>query len=459
MAEKTLDAMITGGICDHIGGGFHRYSVTRDWRIPHFEKMLYDQAMILYAYTEGWRATGNEVYKTVAEDIADYLITNMQAKKGGFFSAEDADSDNTEGAAYLWTYEELREAAGEYAEEVLASFDIRENEIPAEETHGLPPGKQTLAFASWNAAKLWYTSEKRTAIRKKIREIRNLRPSPFRDEKILTDWNGLCIGALAYAGSSLRHPEYISAAEMAADTLPYSDTGELLHSRFAGVSSGAAPLDDYAFVLWGYLMLYEATFDAVWLEKAENLTTILSKHYHAPQGGYYLTADGAETPLMRQINVYDGAIPSGNSMMAVSLILFARITAVIAYEDDAIQIFGAFAPEVLHAPSGYCHLLSAYLHIKSGEEFVIVPGQEGTASLLNIVSHGYHPFRTITVADGSLAITTAAPFTREMKQKDGKTTLYICRNGTCSVPFTNLDDIEDYPPSDSFSFCTTPPEN
>jgi uncharacterized protein YyaL (SSP411 family) len=462
MAEKTLDAMITGAICDHIGGGFHRYSVTRDWRTPHFEKMLYDQAMILYAYTEGWRATGNEVYKQVAEDTAVYLINTMQAKEGGFFSAEDADSDDTEGAAYLWTYEELREAAGEYADEVIALFDIGEKKNPAEEMHNIPPGKQTLGFGSRDAANRWYTSENRTAIRKKIMETRNRRPPPFRDEKILTDWNGLCIGALAYAGTSLGHPEYIRTAEMAAGTLPYTDagqTGELLHSRFGKVSSIVAPLDDYAFVLWGYLMLYEATFDAVWLGHAQNLTTILSEKFRDPQGAYYMTADGAETPLMRQKTVYDGALPSGNSMLAVSLVLFARITAETAYEEDAIGIFGAFAPVVLHAPSAYCHLLSAYLHIESGEECVIVPGQEGTASLLQALSHGYHPFRTVTVADESPDITAAAPFTRNMKQKDGKTTLYICREGTCSVPFTDSDDIEDYPLSDPFTPCRAAPEH
>lgn len=220
-----------------------------------------------------------------------------------------------------------------------------------------------------------------------------------------------------------------------------------------------APLDDYAFVLWGYLMLYEATFDAVWLEKAQNLTTILSEKFRAPHGAYYLTADGAETPLIRQKIIYDGALPSGNSMLAVSLVLFARITAETTYEKDAIRIFGAFAPDILHAPSAYCHLLSAYLHIESGEEWVIVPGQEGTASLLQVLSHGYHPFRTVTVADGSPAITTVAPFTRTMKQKDGRTTLYICREGTCSVPFTDFDDSIDYPLSDPFSPCTTAPEN
>ncbi len=462
MAEKTLDAMITGGICDHIDGGFHRYSVTRDWRTPHFEKMLYDQAMILYAYTEGWRATGNEIYKRVAEDTAVYLITKMQAEEGGFFSAEDADSDNAEGAAYIWTYEELREAAGEYADEVVALFDIRKRGNPAEDMHGIPPGKQTLAFRSPDAANRWYTSENRTAIRQKLRETRNRRPPPFRDEKILTDWNGLCIGALASAGAALDHPEYIRAAEKAAGSLPYTDGGqkrELLHSRFAGISSGAAPLDDYAFVLRGYIMLYEATFDAAWLEKAQNLTTILSEKFRAPHGAYYLTADGAETPLIRQKIIYDGALPSGNSMLAVSLVLFARITAETTYEEDAIRIFGAFAPEILHAPSAYCHLLSAYLHSESGEECVIVPGQEGTASLLQVLSHGYQPFRTITMADGSPAITTVAPFTRTMKQKDKKTTLYICRGGTCSVPFTDFDDSEDYPLSDPFSPCTTAPEN
>ena len=332
----------------------------------------------------------------------------------------------------------------------------------AEETHGLPPGKKTLAFASQNAANLWYSSKNRTAIRNKLRETRNRRPPPFCDEKILTDWNGLCIGALAYAGSALHHPEYITAAKKAAGTIPYTNsgkTGKLLHSRFRGISSGKALLDDYAFVFWGYLMLYEATFDAVWLEKAENLTAILTKQFRSSQGGYYLTADGAETPLMKQKIIYDGAIPSGNSMVAVSLVLFARITAENQYEDDAIQIFGAFAPEIQHAPSGHCHLLSAYLHIKFGEEFVIVPGQEGTAPLLDVLSHGYHPFRTITVADKSTAITTVTPFTQTLKQKDGKTTLYICRGGTCSVPLTDFDTIDDYPLSDPFSPCTATPEH
>jgi uncharacterized protein len=462
MAEKTLDAMVAGGICDHIGGGFHRYSVSRDWRTPNFEKMLYDQAMMLYAYTEGWRATGNEVYKRVAEDIAEYIITGMQAEAGGFFSAEDADSDNTEGGTYLWTYEELREAAGEYAEEVFARFAIRKRENPAEIIPGAPPGKQTLKFVSPEVATLWYTSKNRTAIRKKLRETRNHRPLPFRDEKILTDWNGLCIGALAYAGVSLNHPEYIKAAEMAAGTIPYTaagQTGALLHSRFSGQSSGTAPLDDYAFLLWGYLMLYEATFDAVWLGHAQHLTGILSEQFRAPHGAYYLTADGAEKLLVRQQIIYDGALPSGNSMLAVSLVILARITAVAAYEEDAIHIFGAFAPDIPHAPSAYCHLLSAYLHIESGEECVIVPGQEGIVSLLQVLSHGYRPFRTITVADGSPAITAAAPFTRNMKQKDNNTTLYICRDGSCSVPFTEFEDIDDYPLSDPFSPCTFTPEH
>ncbi|WFN35100.1 thioredoxin domain-containing protein [Methanogenium sp. S4BF] len=462
MAEKTLDAMITGGICDHIGGGFHRYSVTRDWRTPHFEKMLYDQAMMLYAYTEGWRATENNVYKRVAEDTAEYLITRMQAEEGGFFSAEDADSDTVEGGTYLWTYEELREAAEEYTEEVLSVFDISEKENPIEDIHTFPRGRQTLAFASRDAANLWYTSENRTGIRNNLLKVRSRRPLPFRDDKILTDWNGLCIGALAYAGTSLGHPEYIRAAEKAAGTLPYTEAGkpkELLHSRFQGVSSGAALLDDYAFVLWGYLMLYEATFDAVWLECAQNLTGVLSGQFKNTHGGYYMTATGAETPLIRQKTAYDGAMPSGNSMLAVSLVLFARITAETANEEDAIGILGAFTPEIMRAPSGYCHLLSAYLHMNSGEECVIVPGQEGTASLLQALTHGYQPFRTITIADKSSAITATAPFTRTMKQRENKTTLYICREGTCSVPFTDVDDIEDYPLSDPFSPCRAAPEH
>ncbi|WAI00931.1 thioredoxin domain-containing protein [Methanogenium organophilum] len=459
MAERTLDAIITGGICDHIGGGFHRYSVTRDWRIPHFEKMLYDQAMMLWAYTEGFRATKNEVYKRVAEDTAEYIITGMQAKEGGFFSAEDADSDNTEGGSYLWTDDEIREAAGEYAADVRAIFDLRTGEYCIQELPCAPPGKQTLAFPSRDAAYRWYTSDARTKIRTKLMEARNLRPQPFRDEKILTDWNGLCVGALAYAGRALDHPEYISAAEQAATKIPYvtdSNSKKLLHSRFKQFTSGAGALDDYAFVIWGYLMLYETTFDADWLEHAYELTTILNDTFRAQEGAFYLTAEDAEIPLTRQKTAYDGALPSGNSVAAVSLVMLSRITAKTTYEEDAVSILDAFTPEILRAPSAYCHLLSAYMHIASGEEYAIVPGENGIESILTALEREYDPFRTIIVADGSTAVTTAAPFTRTMKQIDGKTTLYICRGGTCSVPFTKLENIDECGSSDAFSprICT-----
>ena len=446
MAEKTLDAMIMGGLCDHIGGGFHRYSVTRDWRTPHFEKMLYDQAMMLYAYTEGWRATGIEIYKQIAEDTVSYLFSRMQSQDGGFYSAEDADSDGGEGNAYLWTADELREAAGEYADDVFSMFDISENKNASNEMHGFPQGKQTLAFASMDDVNRFYSSENRMAIRNTLLKVRNRRPLPFRDDKILTDWNGLVIGALAYAGMWLNHPEYIRAAEKAADALPYTKTGnpkELLHSKRKGVSSGTALLDDYASVFGGYLMLYEATFDAVWLERAQHLTKVLSEQFPIKNGGYYLTAVGAETPLMRQRAAYDGAIPSGNSQLAVNLVMFARIIAETAYEEDAIRILNAFASEIERAPSAYCHLISAYMHMKSGEECVIVPGEEGTEAFLQKLTRGYQPFRTIVIADGSPAISAIAPFTQTMKQKKERTTLYICREGTCSVPLTDIDDIQD----------------
>jgi uncharacterized protein YyaL (SSP411 family) len=462
MAEKTLDGMIMGSLGDHVAGGFHRYSVTRDWRIPHFEKMLYDQAMMLYAYTEGWRVTGKEVYKRVAEDTAAYLFTSMRSDDGGFFSAEDADSDGKEGSTYLWTSDELRDAAGEYADEVFSVFDIREQGNSSGNMHDFPPGKQTLAFASLDAATRWYTSENLTDIRNNLLQVRNRRPLPFRDDKILTDWNGLCIGALAYAGRTLGHPEYIRAGELAAEALPYTKTGlskELLHSRFKGVSSGAALLDDYASVLWGYLMLYEATFDAAWLERVQHLTRVVSEQFPHPHGGYYLTAANVETPLMRQQTAYDGALPSGNSLLAVSLVIFARITAEPAYEADAVRILDVFAPEIHRAPSAHCHLLSAYMHMVSGEECVIVPGQEGTTPILQLLTRGYQPFRSITIADGSAALITIAPFTQALKQKINSTTLYVCREGTCSVPLTDLNDIEDYVQRDPLSLYRGAPEH
>lgn len=462
MAERTLDGILTGGICDHIGGGFHRYSVSQDWRIPHFEKMLNDQAWMLCAYTEGYLATGDESYRQVAEDTATYLITRMQAEDGGFYASEDADTGGTEGSTYLWTHDELREAAGGYADEILPLLAVARAEESAEPVHAASSTKQTFAFQSPEAAKQWYTSEHRTIVRRQLQDARDTRPLPFRDEKILTNWNGLCIGALAYAGTVFGEDRYINAAERAAAALPYTSLGQtdvLLHSRFAGTSSGTALLDDYAAVLWGYLMLYEATFDAEWLERGQYLVSILSDQYRAPEGAYYLTAAHAETPLIRQKNAYDGALPSGNSLMAVSLVLLARITAETAYEDESVHILGAFAPEIQQKPSAYCHLISAYLHMVSGEECIILPGQEGTETILQFLRRGYHPFRTITLGDGSPEITASAPFTRTLQQKENKTTLYICREGTCSVPFTDIDDIDDYPRSDRFPARTVAPEH
>ena len=339
MVEKTLQAMRLGGIYDHVGFGFHRYSTDAEWLVPHFEKMLYDQAMLAMAYTEAYQATGKSEYAKTAQEIFAYVLRDMTAPNGGFYSAEDADSEGVEGKFYVWNLEDIDRVleSGE-ADLVKRVFNAKLSGNFEEEATGRLTGSNILhqkSSLSEVASELKLSreelEERLQEARKKLFAAREKRIHPHKDDKILTDWNGLMIAALSKGAQAFDQPKYADAARKAADFIfktMRDPSGRLLHRFRDGEAALHAHVDDYSFLIWGLLELYEASFDVHYLQSALTLNDDFMAHFwDAGGGGLYFTADDAEELLLRKKEIYDGATPSGNSVAALNLLRLARITA------------------------------------------------------------------------------------------------------------------------------------
>ncbi|MHA2182914.1 MAG: thioredoxin domain-containing protein, partial [Promethearchaeota archaeon] len=314
MVENTLQAMRNGGIYDHIGFGFHRYSTDSSWLVPHFEKMLYDQALIAIAYIEAYQATKNSEYKKTAQDIFTYVIRDMLSPDGGFFSAEDADSEGEEGKFYVWSKNELEDILEKEEYSLISSvFNIEESGNYLEEAVGKKTGNNILHLKDSPEKNI---PDKLEGIRKKIFNVREKRVHPHKDDKILTDWNGLMITALAKGAVAFQNENYLNIAKKAVDFILlnlYNSNKDLLHRYKDGVSEINGYLTDYSFLIWGLIELYEATFDIFYLKTAIELhQNQIEKFWDNSIGGFYFTATDSEELLTRQKEIYDGAIPSGN---------------------------------------------------------------------------------------------------------------------------------------------------
>ncbi|MGB0716546.1 MAG: thioredoxin domain-containing protein, partial [Phycisphaerae bacterium] len=330
--DTTLDNMARGGIYDHIGGGICRYSTDVEWHVPHFEKMLYDQAMVSDAYLDAYLVTGNKLHAQVASDIFDYVIEDLQSAEGGIYSSRDADSDGLEGKFYIWTVNEVEDALGEEdAATFCAYYDVKPDGNWYDPTGHAPKGPKNVlhmlqshdSFAEANNMDAGELSQKLRAWREKLKSIRSHRTHPGLDDKVLTGWNGLMIASLARGASILDEPKYRDAAVRAADFIlsQLKRNERLLRSARNGKSRLTAYLSDYAFLVDGLLHLYEATFDRRWLEEAVTLTDTAIEHYHDDNGGgFFFTADDGEELIARSKNPRDNAIPSGNSVMAENLL-------------------------------------------------------------------------------------------------------------------------------------------
>jgi hypothetical protein len=455
MVEKTLQEMRKGGMYDHVGFGFHRYSTDHKWFLPHFEKMLYDQALLAMAYTETYQATGKTEYADTAREIFTYVLRDMIDKDGGFFSAEDADSEGEEGKFYLWKQDEVLEILGKEAGALYADvLNVSKTGNYHEEATGhktdtnIPHLQKSLA--EW--AKDLNTTEGELkknleASRQKLFDVREKRIHPYKDDKILVDWNGLMIAALAKAARTLNEPKYTAAAQNAVGFILKTmrhENGRLKHRYREGDAGLQASVDDYAFLIWGLLELYETDFNLAHLQTALEMQAILDKNFwDAKSGGYYFSPDDGEKLLVRQKEIYDGAVPSGNSVSMWNLLRLSRITGNTEFQTKAITLGKAFSVQVASRPASYT-LLMCGLDFATGPSFEIVIAGSGksddTQSMLSAVRKQYLPNKVVLLQDPKTARALAklAEYTQYQKPIDDKATAYVCQNFTCAAPTTDI---------------------
>ncbi len=448
MVEKTVESMRLGGIWDHVGLGIHRYSTDQYWLKPHFEKMLYDQALLALACTEAFQATGNDAYKGMAEQILDYVLRDMTSPEGGFYTGEDADSEGEEGKFYTWREEEVVTTIGE---EMAQVFSIRRKQT----SQGIESGTNILYLRKpvpELALEMNISSEelyKRIEESRKILfEIREKRIHPNKDEKILTDWNGLFIAALSRAANVFGKEIYCTAAQKAADFILENMMDSHLYHRYYQ-KDVAVPgfVDDYAFFVWGLLEVYEATFSVKYLQYAVTLTEYMVDHFFDENGGgFYMVSDRGEYILVRQKQSYDGAIPSGNSVAALNLLRLARMTGNTRFEEKAAQLFTAFSGEVNRLPSAHTFLLTA-LDFAVGPSFeVVIVGNRNSPDTHRMTAELRKIFIPNKVVihrpdEKSPEITNLSPFTADLAALDGKATVYVCRDYVCSHPITEVTSL------------------
>lgn len=457
MVEKTLQAMRRGGICDQVGFGFHRYSTDSQWLVPHFEKMLYDQAMLAMAYIEAHQAAGNEDYERTAREIFTYVLRDMTSPEGGFYSAEDADSEGKEGKFYLWTQGEVRQALGNQEADFVAQvFNIEKDGNYVEETTGKKSGANILHLGKplqETASDLNLSPRDLQArlkiARQKLFDYREKRVHPMKDDKILTDWNGLMIAALAKGAQAFDEPQYAEVACRAADFIlgnMRKANGRLWHRHRGEWTGVEANLDDYAFLVWGLLELYEATFDTSHLRFALELTGDMVKHFWDEDGGgFYLIPDDGESLLVRKKEIYDGAIPSGNSVAMLNLLHLGRMTANAGFEERAAKIGRAFSPSVKRSPAAHGQLMVA-LDFAIGPSYeVVIAGNaqaEDTRAMTRELGKRFLPNKVVLLNPTdreSPEIAKLAEFTKNQSSIGGRATAYVCLNYNCKLPTTDIN--------------------
>lgn len=454
MVEKTLDGMRAGGIYDQIGFGFHRYSTDKKWLVPHFEKMLYDQALLTLAYTEAYQATGKLRYKETVQEILTYILRDMTSPEGGFYSAEDADSEGEEGKFYIWDESELRKIIGSDSDLFIKVFNVKSDGNFVDSVTNEMPGTNILHLnKSWSEiAKENDVTEKELRqiverSRKRLFEVREKRIHPYKDDKILTDWNGLMIAAMAHASQALQDPQYAEAAKKSANFILQKmkrDDGSLLHRYREGEAGLPAHVDDYAFFIWGLLELYEATFDPAWLKSAIELNQYLIAHYWDNQrGGFYFTSDKGEELITRTKEIYDGAVPSGNSVAMSNLLRLGRITANTDFEKKAAQIAKTFSESVRMAPSAHTMLMQA-LDFAIGPSYEIViagnPEADDTKKMIQALGQHFLPNKIVLMRpldSENPEISSIAEFTKYQKAVNDKATAYVCVKYACKNPTTD----------------------
>jgi uncharacterized protein YyaL (SSP411 family) len=461
MVEKTLREIRLGGVYDQIGLGIHRYSTDAEWLAPHFEKMLYDQALFAIANLECHQVTGDDSYLQACRDTLNYVARNLTSEAGGFYSAEDADSEGEEGKFYVWTEEQLREVLGKEDAEWLGElygFEPEGNFLDEASREKTGANIPHLDRPIGEIAKERGESEVEFArrlqkLREKLFQARKKRIPPQKDDKVLTDWNGLMISAFARTARALGDESYLAIAREAADfclTNLKTDEGHLLKRWRLGKAGLPAHLEDYAFFSQGLLDLYEATLASEYLIEAKALTdTTRSLFEDRENGGFFLTAEDREPLLVRAKEIYDGAIPSGNSVMALNLVRLSKFTGDSTYRECAHSLFSAFAGFLQKNPQGAEVLLQALdFELAPALEIVVCgsPQTQQTQSLLRTVNQRFLPAKVLlnrASDDPDDPILTVAPFVENHVQINGQATVYVCQNQTCQFPQTQPEALSE----------------
>ena len=459
MVEKTLTQMYRGGIYDHIGFGFARYSTDQKWLVPHFEKMLYDQAMLVMAYTETYLATKNIFYKKVAEEILEYVLRDMTHPEGGFYSAEDADSGGEEGKFYLWDANELRNLLDkDELNLAFAVFNIDDSGNWIDESKGMMSGTNILhlkKFYKQYAEEFNLTDktfeERIKTIREKLFNYRVKKIPPHKDDKILTDWNALMISAFAKAAQAFDEEKYLEAAQRAFDFIEKCLTDKekkLIHRFREGESKLTAHIDDYAFMVNGAIDLYETTFEIKYLKKAIELNNILLKEFWDDEnGGFYFTSIKNEKLLIRQKEIFDGAIPSGNSVALLNLVKLSRFTGKTDYEEKATKLIDCFSNNIVKSPSVFSQFLTGLDFYFGPAKEIVISCTEENELVKNAIKH----FRSFFFPNKIILLNKVvnnqeqqllAPFIKDMAMLNSKATFYVCENFVCNKPVNTLDELK-----------------
>jgi len=439
MVEETLTHMFKGGIYDHIGYGFSRYSTDERWLVPHFEKMLYDNALLAIAYLETFQVTKKELYKEVAEEILTYIKRDMTSPEGGFYSAEDADSEGIEGKFYLWTSSETKDLlVNKDGEEFCRFYDISEK--------GNFEGKNIPNLIGKNNL-----SQRKDFLTQRniLFNYRDKRIHPFKDDKILTSWNGLMIASFSIAAQVLNKPQWAEDASSATDFIlnnMQKENGRLLARYRKGEAAYLGYIDDYAFLTWGLIELYQASFQPRYLLEALRMSQDLITHFHdEKKGGFFLYGDDAEQLIARPKEIYDGATPSGNSVTSLNFLRLARLTGQKEWEEKAMNIIQAFGQAVKEYPPGYCYLLMAHLFSLSPSHEIVLTGPQGLKNLEKMteeINHNFLPHSVILAADSSLE--QAVPFIKDYIPVNNMPTAYVCHNFSCQAPTNDINELLKY---------------
>ena len=454
LVSVTLRNMARGGIYDQIGGGFARYSVDAHWLVPHFEKMLYDNAQLSRVYLHAWQITDEGLFRSIAEDIYNYVLREMTAPEGGYFSATDADSEGEEGKFFVWTIDEVREALAPLDDQLPRALEIaiayfgltEQGNFEGSNILYLPEEPLDVADALGLTAR--ELKDSIALISEQLYLVRCDRIPPALDDKILTTWNGLMLASLAEAARVLERNDYLHAAKLAGTFLlenMVDGRGRLYRTHKAGRSKLNAYLEDYANMIDGLLELYQATFEEHWFIEARRLADLVLDHFDANDGGFYDTSDDHEDLIVRPRNLQDNVTPSGNAMIAKQLLRLAAYTGDARYDNAARAVLKILTDAMRQYPQAFAESLNATDALVNGIVEVAVVGDLDTEEARDIFALLNRPFRpnlVTALARKDVAEHESIPLLSHRKMLEDRTTVYVCRQFACRLPVTTAAEVD-----------------